>query len=183
MTSTKPKSGSGYGFNKIFSSLHDTVQNINGSKIFAGLIVVTLNIASKFVTIKLSKSMESYLKHTFSRDVLIFCIVWMGSREIYIAFFVTLLFILFMDFLFNEDSYYCILPESFKDYHISLLEDPEPSAEDIKNAENVLERARRAQAGTGTGALSTDTTGEVKSKVVADPVSTTADSGFMPIKW
>jgi hypothetical protein len=159
------------------------VQNINGSKIFAGLIVVTLNIASKFVTIKLSKSMESYLKHTFSRDVLIFCIVWMGSREIYIAFFVTLLFILFMDFLFNDDSYYCILPESFKDYHISLLEDPVPSAEDIKNAENVLERARRAQAGTGAGALSTDTTGEVKSKVVADPVSTTADSGFMPIKW
>ena len=182
MTSTKPKSGSGYGFNKIFSSLHDTVQNINGSKIFAGLIVVTLNIASKFVTIKLSKSMESYLKHTFSRDVLIFCIVWMGSREIYIAFFVTLLFILFMDFLFNDDSYYCILPESFKDYHISLLEDPVPSAEDIKNAENVLERARRAQAGTGAGtgagtaALTTDTTGEVK-------VSTTADSGFMPIKW
>jgi len=144
--------------------------------------VVTLNIASKFVTIKLSKSMESYLKHTFSRDVLIFCIVWMGSREIYIAFFVTLLFILFMDFLFNDDSYYCILPESFKDYHISLLEDPVPSAEDIKNAENVLERARRAQAGTGAGtgagtaALTTDTTGEVK-------VSTTADSGFMPIKW
>jgi len=170
----------------LFSSFHDTVQNINGSKIFAGLIVVTLNIASKFVTIKLSKSMESYLKHTFSRDVLIFCIVWMGSREIYIAFFVTLLFILFMDFLFNEDSYYCILPESFKDYHISLLEDPEPSAEDIKNAENVLERAQRAKNGAGEAPLSTEMTGEVKSKVVVDSASTGkggGESGFMPIKW
>jgi hypothetical protein len=109
-----------------FEGVHKSIQDINGSKIFAGLVVVTLNIASKFVNIRLSKTVEAYLKHTFSRDVLIFCIVWMGSREIYIAAAVTLCFILFMDFLLNEDSPYCILPESFTTYHVSLLEtDPE----------------------------------------------------------
>ena len=39
-----------------FSYIHNQVQALNTSKVFAGLIVVTLNIASKFVTIKLSKS-------------------------------------------------------------------------------------------------------------------------------
>lgn len=127
------------------SYLHNQIQMLNSSKIFAGLIVVTLNIASKFVTIKLSKSMEGYLKHTFSRDVLVFCIVWMGSREIYVAFILTLFFILFMDFLFNEESKLCILPSSFTDYHTTLLDEGggTPQPDEIIRAKNVLERVKK----------------------------------------
>jgi len=126
--------------------LHNHVKVINDSKIFAGLMIITLNIASKFVTIKLSKTMESYLKYTFSRDILVFAITWMGTRDIYIAIFITLCFILFMDFLFNEDSMFCILPENFTNYHISLAENFEsPTPEEIKKAEEVLERAKKQQ--------------------------------------
>ena len=164
----------------LFSYLHDTIQSINGSKIFAGLIVVTLNIASKFVTIKLSKSMESYLKHTFSRDVLIFCIVWMGSREIYIAFLITLVFIFFMDFLFNEDSWFCILPENFKNYHIGLLEDPEPTPEEILNAEKVLKRVKPKNPD---GSIPSDINTTEEAREIVSDTSVSIDTGFMPIKW
>jgi len=95
---------------------------VNGSKLFAGLIIITLNISSKFVTIKLSKSMEAYLKYTFSRDVLIFAMAWMGTRDIYIALLMMLLFKLFANYLFNEDSKLCVLPERFTTYHSSLAE-------------------------------------------------------------
>lgn len=124
--------------------LHNNVKAMNDSKIFAGLMIITLNIASKFVTIKLSKTMESYLKYTFSRDILVFAITWMGTRDIYIALFITLVFILFMDFLLNEDSMFCILPEQFTDYHISLATNNEiVSPEEIKKAREVLERAEK----------------------------------------
>ena len=122
---------------------HSYVKIMNGSKMFAGLVVITLNIASRFVTIKLSKSMESYLKFTFSRDVLVFCIVWMGSRDIYIAATFTLLFTFIMDFLLNEESSYCILPETFTTYHTELLDGTAPTADEIKNAESVLERVKK----------------------------------------
>ena len=122
---------------------HNYVKIMNGSKMFAGLVVITLNIASRFVTIKLSKSMESYLKFTFSRDVLVFCIVWMGSRDIYIATIFTLLFTFIMDFLLNEESTYCILPETFTTYHTELLDGSAPTADEIKNAESVLERVKK----------------------------------------
>ena len=122
---------------------HNYVKIMNGSKMFAGLVVITLNIASRFVTIKLSKSMESYLKFTFSRDVLVFCIVWMGSRDIYIATIFTLLFTFIMDFLLNEESSYCILPETFTTYHTELLDGSAPTADEIKNAESVLERVKK----------------------------------------
>ncbi len=124
--------------------LHNNIKAMNDSKIFAGLMIITLNIASKFVTIKLSKTMESYLKYTFSRDILVFAITWMGTRDIYIALFITLVFILCMDFLFNEDSMFCILPEQFTDYHISLATNNEiVSPEEIKKAREVLERAEK----------------------------------------
>ena len=173
MSSKKETSG-------IFSYLHNIIQNVNGSKILAGLIVVTLNIASKFVTIKLSKSMESYLKHTFSRDILIFCIVWMGSREIHIAFFITLIFIFFMDFLFNEDSWCCILPENFKNYHIGLLEDPEPTPEEILQAEKILKRVKPKDLN---GSIPSDMNTSVEEKELISDTSVSMDTGFMPIKW
>jgi len=128
--------------------IHQQLQGINSSKIFAGLIVITLNISSKFVTIKMSKSMESYLKYTFSRDILIFCIVWMGSRDIYIAFCVTLLFILFVDYFFNEKSFLCILPESFTNHHIDLIDNQKPSPEEIQQAKQILERAKKSNTDT-----------------------------------
>lgn len=132
---------------ELLGSLHNHVQTINNSKIFAGLMIITLNIASRFVTIKMSKTMEAYLKYRFSKYVLIFTIAWMGTRDIYIALIILLCFILLTDYLFDEESMFYILPEEFKDYHISLLEDEESGKkitdDDIKKAEHVLEKAKK----------------------------------------
>ena len=127
----------------IFSYLHNQVHVINNSKIFAGIMIITLNIASRFVNIKLSKTMESYLKHTFSKQILVFAIAWMGTREIYVAIFITALFTLCFEYLFHEESMFFCLPEEFKDYHIELLENAEISDEDIKKAKEVLEKAKK----------------------------------------
>lgn len=131
-------------FTKIFNYFNNNVMALNNSKLFAGLMIITLNISSKFVTIKLSKSMESYLKYTFSRDILVFAIAWMGTRDIYIAGIVTLFFIIFMDFLLNEDSMFCCLPNHFTEYHISLLDNKDRvTEEDIKKANEILEKAKK----------------------------------------
>lgn len=104
-------------------TIHSNVTMLNGSKIFAGFMIIMLNISSRFVTIKLSKSVEAYLKYTFSRQILIFTIAWMGTRDIYIALTVAILFTVIMDVLFNEDSNYCILPVSFTEYHTQISEE------------------------------------------------------------
>jgi hypothetical protein len=124
--------------------LHNHVMTINNSKLFAGLMIIVLNIASKFVNIKLSKTMEAYLKYTFSRDILVFAIAWMGTRDIYIAVIITGIFMLFADYLFNEESSFCCLPSNFTDYHISLIDNNNTvTPEQIKQAEEVLEKAKQ----------------------------------------
>ncbi len=120
---------------------NDKVMAINNSKLFAGLIIITMNIASKFVVFKLSKSMESYLKYTFSRDVLVFAMAWMGTRDIYVAIFMTFIFVVCMKYLFNEESPFCCLPESFTEYHLSLNDENEKVTEEqLKQAREVLEK-------------------------------------------
>ena len=79
--------------------LNDHIKRVNDSKIFAGLMIITLNIASRFVTIKLGKSVESYLKYTFSKYLLVFTIAWMGTRDVYIAFTIMMIFIIITIFL------------------------------------------------------------------------------------
>jgi hypothetical protein len=121
-----------------YSSNH--LQAINNSKIFAGLMIILLNIASRFVQINLSKTMEAYLKYTFSKQILVFAITWVGTRDILIAFVVTIIFIICSEYLFNENSSLCCLPESFTTYHVSLLDNV--SDDEIRKAEEVLEKAK-----------------------------------------
>ena len=132
-------------FEKIFNYTHNQIMVLNQSKLFAGLMIITLNISSKYVNLKLSKTVESYLKHTFSRDILVFAISWMGTRDIYVALIITIVFILMMDYVFNEESKFCCLPEQFTDYHVSLLDNSKNSIspDEIKKVEEVLEKAKQ----------------------------------------
>lgn len=125
---------------KLFKIVNNHVQTINNSKIFAGLMIIILNIASRFVNLKLSKNVELYLKHTFSKQILVFAIAWMGTRDIYIALLVTVCFIIVIDYLCNEDSPLCCLPEAFTQYHLDL--DNKVTETEVKKATEVLERAK-----------------------------------------
>jgi len=107
----------------MFDGMHEKIMDINSSKIFAGLMIIVLNIASKFVTFRFGKTTEMYLKYTFSRQILVFAMAWMGTRDIYIATALTLLFIVLFDFLFNENSMFCVLPNEFKEYYQNIDED------------------------------------------------------------
>jgi hypothetical protein len=91
--------------------------------------------------------MESYLKYTFSKYVLVFTIAWMGTRDIYIALFIMSCFIIISDFLFDEESMFCVLPEEFKDHHLTILEENENmenvTDEEITKAKKVIDKAKQ----------------------------------------
>ena len=118
--------------------IHEKLMNINDSKIFAGLMIITLNIASKFATLKLGKTAEMYLKYTFSKQILVFAIAWMGTRDIYIALSLTIIFIILFDFLLNDESSFCILPQDFKEFYDNM--DAVISQEDYIKAKTTVDK-------------------------------------------
>lgn len=135
--------------NSLLTKLDNQIQLLNGSKVFAGVMIILLNLSTRFVNFKLSKTTEAYLKNTFSTQVLVFAIAWMGSRDIYIALIVTAGFILLTEYLFNEDSEFCVFTEEFKDYHNTKQEREKEEAdevteEDIIKAKRVLDKAKKS---------------------------------------
>ena len=88
----KTKSPKSYKKMGLLALLFMYLGRLNSSKFFAGLVMILLNIGSKYITIELSKSQEAYLRNSLGRQMLIFAISWMGSRDILIALALTAIF-------------------------------------------------------------------------------------------
>jgi len=125
--------------------LRTVAHNINTSKFFAGFVMIMLNIGSKYITIKLSKSQEAYLRNTIARQLLIFSIIWMGTRDVLISIAMTAAFIVLTDHLFNEESPYCVIPAHLRKYEELLDDDKDGhvTPEEVENAMRVLEKVKK----------------------------------------
>jgi hypothetical protein len=132
--------------NAPLDNLLDVTKVLNDNKFFAGIIMLIMNIGSKYITVDLSKSQENYIKYSLGRQLIIFSILWVGTRDIFISLLMTLIFILFADYLFNENSYYCIMPKKYREGNTNPNEEP-ITEKDVNNAIDTLKRARRNKDG------------------------------------
>ena len=125
--------------------IHNHILFLNNSKFFAGVVMILLNIGSKFIAIQFSKSTEEYLKLNITKQLLIFAMAWMGTRDIYTALILTAVFTILSDHLFNEESPYCCVPEKYRILSkiVDTNNDNNVSEQEINNAIIVLERARK----------------------------------------
>ena len=122
-------------------SFIEHIYTLNSSKFFTGVIILTLNISSKYVTLGLSSTQEEYLKYTLGRQILVFAIIWMGTRDIVIALILTCVFMLFADYLFNDNSMYCVIPQKYMD-KMKNDDEKQISNKEINDAIDLLKQAR-----------------------------------------
>ena len=131
----------------MFKSIHESVSSLNSNMFFAGIMMLTLNIGSRYIQLNLSPSAESYLKYAITKEFLVFTIAWMGTRNIYVALTLTAAFVILADYGLNDKSNFCILPEKFKKLQNSIdtNNDKIISELEIKNAMEILEKAKKQQ--------------------------------------
>lgn len=127
--------------NNIFKTILVNISSLNNNKYFAGIIMLIINIGSKYVSIELSKTQEDYIKYTLGRQILLFSILWMGLRDILTALILTFIFIMFADYLFNDTSKYCILNNNYiNDNNKDTI-----SNKEIEDAIYILKKARNVK--------------------------------------
>jgi hypothetical protein len=124
---------------------HNHIMFLNNSKFFAGVVMILLNVGSKFIAIQFSKSTEEYLKLNVTKQLLVFAMAWMGTRDIYTALVLTAVFTILSDHLFNEESPYCCVPHKYRILHklIDTNEDGVVTEQEINDAIAVLEKAKK----------------------------------------
>ena len=121
------------------------IMYLNNSKFFAGVIMILLNVGSKFITIQFSKSTEEYMKWSVSKQLLVFAMAWMGTRDIYAALGLTAVFTILSEYLFNEESSLCIVPQKYRvlEKLLDTDDDNVVSELELSAAVAVLEKAKR----------------------------------------
>lgn len=127
------------------SFINSHIIYLNNSKFFAGVIMILLNIGSKFIAIQFSKSTEEYLKYSISKQILVFAMAWMGTRDIYASLGLTAVFTILSDYLFNEESKLCIVPSGYRVLNklIDTNDDGEVTEPELSAAIAVLEKAKK----------------------------------------
>ncbi len=129
----------------VLQYIHSHVMYLNSSKFFAGVAMILLNVGSKFITIKFSKTAEEYIKMVVSKQLLVFAMAWMGTRDIYVALTLTAVFTILSDYALDETSKYCIIPEQYR--VLSKLmdadEDGDVSDMELNEAIAILDKAKK----------------------------------------
>ena len=86
-----------------------TILSLNTSKYFAGLMILFLNLGSKYLALELSETQEQMLSNKIIRRVMVFTVVFVSTRDIWVSLITTAIFIVLVSGLFNENSKYCII--------------------------------------------------------------------------
>ena len=92
--------------------LNSIINNLNNSAYFAGVMMILLNLGSRYIVMEISDTQEQFLSNVIVRRLLVFTIFFTATRDVYTSFVLTTIFIILVSGLFNEKSKYCILPNS-----------------------------------------------------------------------
>ena len=90
------------------------IYRLNNSLFFAGVVMIMLNIGSRYIELKLDPSTENFLKTAVSKELLVFSVCWMGTRDLIIALVLTAVFVVLADYGLNANSKCCIMPEKYR---------------------------------------------------------------------
>ncbi len=116
---------------------------INNSKLLSGLAMLVLNLFSKYVELNLSKSQEAYIRNSITREILIFIIIFVATRDLITSVLMTAAFVILSNTVFNEKSNLCVIPAKYTRLQqvLDTNNDNHISEEEIDKARDILYRA------------------------------------------
>jgi hypothetical protein len=127
-------------------NLHDElVQAVNTSPLLAGICMLILNVGSRYVNLGLRPEQEKMVTENLARELLLFAICFMGTKDVMLSIVLTGSFIILADYVFNAKSTYCVAPEYLRRLERSIDQDKDGliSETEIKKAIMSLTRSRK----------------------------------------
>lgn len=85
------------------------ISTLNGSKYFSGILMILMNLGSKYVGLELSEFQDEFLSKKVIRRIIIFCIFFIATRDIIISVVLTAIFIIFIGGIFNDNSKFSLV--------------------------------------------------------------------------
>ena len=111
----------------------------NNNPYFIGIMMLVLNLGGRFISLEVTKKQEQFLQLPWVRRLLIFTVLFVATRNLWVAFWTTVVVVLLLGYLFNENSALCL----FGDGGMSgstCSEGPKPGEEMTPEEKEILHR-------------------------------------------
>jgi hypothetical protein len=96
-------------------SLLLSIQDINMNPYLLGIAYILLNLGGRFMVLSVTPAQEAFFQNIVFRPLLLFAIMFIGTRNLVVAFWLTLIILVTLHYLLNEESDWYLL----KAHHIT----------------------------------------------------------------
>lgn len=90
---------------RLLASIHD----INMNPYLLGLAYIMLNLGGRFMVLSVTPAQEAFLQNIVFRPLLLFAIMFIGTRNLVVAFWMSLTILLVLHYFLNENSSWYLL--------------------------------------------------------------------------
>ena len=90
---------------QLLHSIHD----INMNPYLLGLAYILLNLGGRFMVLSVTPAQEAFLQNIVFRPLLLYAIMFIGTRNLVVAFWLTLVVLVTLHYLLNENSDWYLL--------------------------------------------------------------------------
>jgi len=92
----------------VANPLDIVMASVNSNPYFIGIMMLLLNLGGRFLALEISKEQEKFLSHPVVRRFFLFAVLFVGTRNLIIAAGLTVIVIILLGYLFNENSELCL---------------------------------------------------------------------------
>ena len=90
--------------------LSGTIMWLNTNPYLIGMLMLLLNLGGRFLALELTKKQEAFLQAAWVRPMIFFTVIFIATRNLVAAFWITLLFFFIIWVAANENSPFCMIP-------------------------------------------------------------------------
>jgi hypothetical protein len=87
------------------------IMTINTNPYLIGMFMILMNLGGRFLSLELTKKQEALFQSPWIRPLIFFTVVFMATRNVVVAFWITLLLFFVIWVVANENSPFCMIPD------------------------------------------------------------------------
>ena len=124
------------------------INGFNTNPYFIGIMMLLLNLGGRFLAMDVTKEQEKFFSNPWIRSFLFFVVIFIATRNILVAFWLSIVIVFIIKFLFNENSVlYLLNRETMKDYGKEAI--PVLTPEEMDIYKKLSDKIARSQTATG----------------------------------
>lgn len=86
------------------------ILTLNSNPYLVGMFMLVLNLGGRFLALELTKKQEAFLQQAWIRPLIFFTVIFIATRNLVVAFWITIFFFFLIWVAANENSPYCMIP-------------------------------------------------------------------------